>query len=93
MVSLDTIVVRSSAVLDTSVDEETVLMSIETGHYYTMKVTSRAIWERLDTPIRVRELCAGLAEIYRAPLATVEADTLEFLNYLEAQKMIEPRAE
>lgn len=93
MVSLDTVVVRSSTVLDASVDEESVLMSIETGHYYAMKLTSRAIWERLGTPIRVRELCAGLADAYRAPVATVEADTLQFLNYLEAQKMIEPRAE
>jgi hypothetical protein len=93
MVSLDTIVVRSSAVLDASVDDESVLMNIETGQYYAMKLSSRAIWERMETPIRVGELCVGLADAYRAPLATVEADTLEFLNYLEAQTMIEPRAE
>lgn len=93
MIDLETIVVRSGTVLDASVDDESVLMSIETGHYYTMKVTSRAIWERLDTPVRVGDLCAALADAYRAPLATVEADTLEFLNYLEAQKMVERRAE
>lgn len=91
MVGLETVVVRSDAVLDASVGDDTVLMSIETGQYYTMKVTSRAIWERLATPVRVGALCADLAKAYQAPLETVEADTLAFLNYLETQKMIERR--
>lgn len=89
MVGLETVVVRSAAILDASVGEETVLMSVETGQYYTLKVTSRAIWERLREPVRVRDLCAGLANAYQAPLDAVESDTLAFLNYLEAQNMIE----
>lgn len=91
MIDPDTVVVRSDTVLDASVGDEAVLMSIETGAYYAMKVTSRAIWERLKTPVRVRDLCVELAGAYRAPLETVETDTLAFLNYLEAQKMIERR--
>ncbi|MBA4763234.1 PqqD family protein [Sphingomonas sp.] len=91
MVDLETVIVRSDTVLDASVGDESVLMSIETGQYYTMKVTSRAIWERLDTPVRVRDLCAALADAYQAPLETVETDTVAFLNYLEAHKMIERR--
>ncbi len=91
MVGLETVVVRSAAILDASVGEETVLMSVETGQYYTLKVTSRAIWERLREPVRVRDLCADLANAYEAPLDTVERDTLAFLNHLEAQNMIEHR--
>ena len=91
MIDPDTVVVRSDTVLDASVGDESVLMSIETGTYYAMKVTSRAIWERLRTPVRVRDLCTELAGAYQAPLETVETDTLAFLNYLEAQKMIERR--
>ncbi|RYG87558.1 MAG: PqqD family protein [Alphaproteobacteria bacterium] len=91
MVGLETVVVRSAAILDASVGGETVLMSVETGQYYTLKVTSRAIWERLREPVRVRDLCADLANAYQAPLDTVESDTLAFLNHLEAQNMIEHR--
>ncbi len=89
MVGLETVVVRSAAILDASVGGETVLMSVETGQYYTLKVTSRAIWQRLREPVRVRDLCADLANAYQAPRDTVESDTLAFLNYLEAQNMIE----
>lgn len=89
MVDLETVVVRSDTILDTSVDDNIVAMSITTGQYYAMKVTSRAIWERLHTPVRVGTLCAELADAYQTPLETVQADTLAFLNYLETEKMIE----
>ncbi len=93
MVAMETIVVRNDAVLDAQVAEETVLMSVENGSYYTLTATSRAIWERLKQPICVRDLCDALVQAYQAPAETVAADTLEFLSYLEAQKMIETRAE
>lgn len=91
MVALETIVVRTSRILDASVGDDTVLMSVEKGEYYALAATSRAIWARLKTPVRVRDLCIDLAETYQAPLETVETDTLEFLTYLEAQNLIESR--
>jgi hypothetical protein len=92
MVSMDMIVVRSDAVLSAQVAEETVLMSVDNGSYYTLAATSRAIWARLDQPICVRDLCDALLRTYQAPAETVEADTLAFLTYLETQRMIETRA-
>lgn len=89
MVSLETVVVRTSAVLDASVEDETVLMSIETGQYFVLKATSRAIWDRLDRPVRAHDLCSDLAELYQAPLERVRTDTLAFLDHLAAHKMIE----
>lgn len=92
MIALETMIVRSNAILDANVDGETVLMNVETGQYYALTATSRAIWQRLQTPARVRDLCLDLASAYATPLETVEADTLAFLGYLEAQKMIEVQA-
>ncbi len=92
MVALETIVVRNDTILDANVGTETVLMSVENGQYYALTATSRAVWERLKAPVRVRDLCADLASAYQTPLETIEADTLEFLSYLEGQKMIEVRA-
>ena len=57
MVALDTVVVRNSRILDASVGDDTVLMGIEQGNYYALTATSRVIWERLKTPVRVRDLC------------------------------------
>jgi len=89
MVGLDTVVVRNRDVLGSDVGGDTVLMGIEQGHYYTLTATSRVIWERLKAPVRVRDLCAELAGTYGVPLDTVEVDTLDFLGYLETQRLIE----
>ena len=91
MVALETIVVRTGRILGANFGDETVLMSVEKGEYYALAATGRAIWARLETPVRVRDLCIALAETYQAPLETIEIDTLEFLTYLEAQNLIESR--
>lgn len=92
MVALETIIVRNANILDATVGAEAVLMNVGNGQYYTLKATSQAIWKRMEEPVRVRDLCTDLADAYDMPLETVTTDTLEFLNYLEAQKMIESRA-
>ncbi len=91
MMAPEMIVVRRGDILEAQVSEETVLMSVETGQYFNLTTTSRAIWERLKTPVCVRDLCTELAAAYQTPLETVETDTLAFLGYLEAQNMIETR--
>ncbi len=88
MILLDTIVMRNTIILDADIQNETVLMNAETGQYYTLTATSRAIWDMLKEPVRVRDLCASLAASYQTPLETVQADTLEFLGYLSEQRMI-----
>lgn len=92
MVTLETVVARSNGIFDASVGDQTVLMSVDTAQYYALTATSRAIWALLKEPVRVRDLCTDLADAYQMPLETVETDTLDFLGYLEAHKMIESRA-
>lgn len=89
MITLDTTIVRSDAVLSASVNGETVLMIGETGQYHAMAATSNDILNRLAEPVCVRDLCAALVLSYQAPAGLVESDTLEFLNHLEEQKIID----
>lgn len=87
MMAIETIIVRSDAVLSANAGDEIVLMNIENGQYYGLADTSRAIWELIKAPIRVGDLCATLAKSYDIPLAEVETTTIEFLNYLESQNL------
>ncbi len=88
MIEKNMVIVRNDAILSAVVGGETVLMSAEQGQYYALTATSRDIWDRLETPVRVADLCAALVEAYGVPLETVETDTLAFLDYLESQAMI-----
>lgn len=87
-IQLEDRVMCSPAVLATDLSAQTVLMSVESGSYYGLSATSQEIWRRLQTPQNVRQLCAELSVAYQAPLAQVEADTLAFLDYLDARGLI-----
>lgn len=88
MIAKNMMIVRNDAILSAVVGGETVLMSVDQGQYYALTATSHDIWERIETPIVVEDLCIALAEAYGAPLETVETDTMAFLEYLEAQAVI-----
>lgn len=89
-IGLDDIIVRNSETLSTELVEQTVLMSAENGVYYGLTATGQDIWRFLAQPVSVRRLCQELCAKYQAPAATVEADTLAFLAYLESRGLIIP---
>lgn len=87
-ITLDDTVVRNPDVLSADLSAQTVLMSVENGMYYGLSATSQDIWQRLSSPVLVRDLCDTLSASYQAPLAQVEQDTLAFLVYLEGRGLL-----
>lgn len=82
-------VVKSEQCLSAVVEDETVLMSIESGCYAGLDDIGSEIWRCLEKPVTVAELCDGLASEYEADRATIEADVLAFLRGLLQKQMIE----
>lgn len=82
-------VVRNEACLSAKVENEIVLMSIESGCYGGLDDIGGDIWQRLEEPITVTELCNDLAVEYNADRTTIETDVLAFLNALWQKQMIE----
>ena len=88
VVKLSSRVRRTASVLTAVVDNEAVLMHVGTGNYYGLLETGRAIWQRLEEPVLVGDLCASLGREYSAPEGELEADTIEYLNRLAASGLI-----
>lgn len=82
-------VVKSEQCLSAVVEDETVLMSIESGCYAGLDDIGSEIWQCLEKPITVAELCDGLASKYEASRSVIEADVLAFLHSLWQKQMIE----
>ncbi len=89
VLSPDTVIARATAPLAAEIDGETVLMSIERGRYYGLADTGRDIWNRLEHPIRVSDLCTALAADYDGPPERVAADAMVFLGRLIEENLIE----
>ena len=83
-----TTIVRAQKLLATDLDEETILMSIERGAYYGMEQTARRIWELVETPRTVTDLCQRLAEEYDVEPEVCRQDVLAFLEELRAEGLI-----
>jgi hypothetical protein len=85
MISADTVVVRDSEPIDTTVDDEVVMLSVRAGAYFGLNGVGSEIWNMLREPRRVGDLCAALASTYDADERTLAADVTRFLQALVAR--------
>ncbi|WNO09096.1 lasso peptide biosynthesis PqqD family chaperone [Teredinibacter sp. KSP-S5-2] len=87
-VTLSSIAQRNSEIVEANIDGETVMMSIENGNYYGLNTIGSKIWEHIDTPLSVAELCDRLTEEYDVSLSQCQSEVIAFLNSLNEQSII-----
>lgn len=87
-ISESTRIVAEPGILSAMSGDELVLMDAESGEYYTFEGAGGDIWQLLETPIQVSDLCQRLIEGFDAPDAEIRASTLEFLQGLLERKLI-----
>jgi len=85
----DSVVVARGDIMSGAVDDETVLMSAEAGRYYGLDDIGSDIWRRLQTPVRIDDLCTALAADYAADPKVVEVDVLALLEKLHRDNLID----
>ncbi len=73
---------RSTRVLATEVDGETVMLALDSGLYHSLEGVAARIWELLETPASAEEMARVIAGRYRVPVEQCEADILAFFQDL-----------
>ena len=74
-VGLDTTLNRNDDLLHASVGaEECVMMSIEAGSYYGLNAVGSRIWELLESPKTVGQLCRQICEEFEVDKGTLDQD-------------------
>jgi hypothetical protein len=87
-ITLDTRVVRSSEPLLAAVGDALVMFSMEKGSYYGLNDIATAVWQRIEAPIAVANLCADLQQVFDVPPQRCEAEVLGFLRKLETKGLL-----
>ena len=87
-ISLDTTIVRTEKVVTADMGNEIVMMSLEKSSYYGLDPIGSKIWDRMETPIRVSDLCQGLLGDFDVEQEQCETDVLVFLNELYENDII-----
>ncbi|TCK28079.1 coenzyme PQQ synthesis protein D (PqqD) [Ancylobacter aquaticus] len=85
-------IVRRPHPLEAAIGDTRVLLDVEQGLYFGLNGIATSIWQRLEQPVRVSDLCCSLKAEYEGEAARIEAEVLAFLALLDARKLIEIRA-
>jgi hypothetical protein len=59
---LDSWVVRSPEPIAAEVGDGLVMLSVQEGKYFSLNPTAAAIWRRLESPMRIGELCDQMVD-------------------------------
>lgn len=73
---------------ETRIDDEYVIMLLDTGEFLSLAGTAGAIWERIDGTRDRDALVADLTSDFAAPATQIAADVDEFLASLRESGLI-----
>lgn len=82
IVELDAAVVRTHTAISTDISGEAAVVDLETGRYLSLDPIATTIWNRLETPRKISELCAELAKEFDGEPGLIARDTRDFLTRL-----------
>lgn len=88
-VNLNTRVNQLKELVEAKIDDEVILLSIETGKYYSLDPVGSRIWELIKEPVSIGALCDQLMEEYKVDQSTCEKDCMELIEDLLKNKFVE----
>lgn len=87
----DTLLERDSDALFTELDDLVVIMDLDSGDYLELDVIGAQVWERIASPVRFGDLCAGLVAEYAVSDAKCRDDVGKFLEGLIEKNLARTR--
>ncbi len=71
------------------IDEEAVVLNLDSGHYYILNETGCRIWELLDGENTVADIATQISQEYDVTNKTVTSDITKILAELLGEKLVE----
>jgi hypothetical protein len=92
-IGLNTALSRNSDILYAPVgSEEMVMMSVTAGRYYGLNTVASRVWELLETPKTIAQLCAQICEEFEVDAQTCEVEVLKFVQDLISNGVVHEAA-
>ena len=86
----DSVVVRDPDMIAAEMDGDLVMMSVERGAYFGIGGVGTRVWELLEQPRSVDQLCAAIVAEYEIDEATCRTDVTAFVQRLLDEKLVRP---
>jgi Coenzyme PQQ synthesis protein D (PqqD) len=93
MLTLNSIVQRDPEIIVAEANQDLIMVSIATGHYYGVSDVAREIWDAIGRPKKVSQLINELMASYNVDLCSCEEQTLSFLQALFDEDLLQVKDE
>jgi hypothetical protein len=88
-VALGDTVQRNADLIVQSLDQDVVMANIDTGHYFGLDRSSKRIWELLEQPKTVGDVCTQLVREFKVEREVCERDVLAFVNEMAREGLVQ----
>jgi hypothetical protein len=93
MLTLNSIIYRDPEVIAAEADQDLIMVSVATGHYYGVSDVARDIWDAIERPKRVSDLIDDLTAAYDIDSSSCKDQTLSFLEALLNEGLLQVKDE
>ena len=87
---IDSICVQTENVLSSNIDDEFVMMSMDTDKCYGLHPIGARTWKVLQEPCTLRQVCETLVMEFQVDARTCQHDVLEFIQKLADAQLVMP---
>ena len=74
--------------LSCAVEDELIVLNVNTGWFYNLNSTGAVIWEFLHQPRRVHEICEWVRSHYGCTAPDLDTDVTQFLGEMQSVGLI-----
>lgn len=87
-IQADSIIVRQSGLQTASVDDDLIILNMKTNNYIALDEIGRQIWEKIETPVSVKDVCLDLSKEFNASLEQINTDVIKFLQEMQTEELV-----
>ncbi len=81
-------VARKGGLIEADIDQEIVALNIETGICYGLNGAGSRIWNLMQTPIRISDICASLVAEFEVEPDDCERDVIGLIEQLLSENLV-----
>ncbi len=85
-------VVDTAKVVSETLDQETIIINLDNGTYYSLNATASGLWELVIAGRTNEEIHRMICERYEGDQAAIEASVAQALAFLIAEKLVQEQS-
>ena len=83
-----TISINENRYIGSNIGEELMIMDLTTGNYININQVGTVIWEQIQQPQKVADICQFLLERFEVEQKKCERDTMDYLERMSEQGIV-----